>query len=113
MPKCQALIAREYKTKKADVNWPYCWPNGYNSPAVKTSFTGEVCGGDVTIRARAYDEGYHGGHSAELEINATCTRCRAPFYSTMNLLHEIWDGGRDIDLTFLLDMADVNSQPGD
>ena len=95
--KCQSRIIREYKTSKADCKWPEC------SSGPTDVGTLPVCGGDVTVIVRAVDEPDWGGHSAVLNIKATCSRCKFPFWPKRitweaNVLS--WDGW---DVTSLLE----------
>lgn len=67
---CEARILREFKTKKADTVWPAY--EGWDKL--------EPCGGVVTFEVRPGYEPYMGGADAKIEVEATCSRCRAPYY---------------------------------
>jgi len=71
MIKCQSHIVKEFKTRKA-----LCvWPNYQHFSKYP-----EICGGDVVIKVNLENEPHWGGTSAALEVTATCSRCRHPYF---------------------------------
>lgn len=79
MLKCESRIIREYKTLKADPLWPRCVYG--DAPAEELEKYPEVCGGDVTTVLVAKDEPDWGCTYAKLELEMTCSRCKAPYVS--------------------------------
>jgi len=111
--KCESIILREYKKAKADVAWPMCRPSGIweKTPDTSPHWKGKLsekerCGGDVTITVRAVNEPYYGGTSAQLEIEATCSRCRDPYYKGIQYVHNSEIDGY-LDITALLNTGEV------
>ena len=72
--KCEALIIRTYKTRKAAC----VWPRNMNGVETHHKNVGP-CGGEVTAVLKAVEEPYYGGVSAALSLELTCTRCKYPF----------------------------------
>lgn len=70
MIRCEARILREFKHKRAETVWPAY--EGWDKL--------EVCGGTVTLEVVATEEPYMGGSDPKIEVNAKCTRCRAPYF---------------------------------
>ena len=93
--KCEALITREFKTVKANsispemvTVRPDLYPGAH-----------EVCGGDVGASVKAVDRLYYGGHSSELRISATCSRCKYPYTELLCRLNQSAEINNEIDLT--------------
>lgn len=76
--KCQAIILKEYATKKADVFSPFYRPSEDWIP--NPDAIGEVCGGDVTATIEIEYEPYFGGSDATITVNEVCSRCKSPWY---------------------------------
>lgn len=81
--KCQSRIVKTFKTKKAECRWPEI-PGGLqdNFKLIPNPDAADlpVCGGDVTITVDAIDEPDWGGTYAKLDVKATCSRCRQPYF---------------------------------
>lgn len=101
--KCRARILKEYKVARADCMWP---ETQYGPSDIGTQ---EICGGDVTVIAKAEDEPYFGGSSARLVIEWTCSRCKHP-YAEGRLTT---DYTRELDITALFgDTHDTGNTEG-
>ena len=72
--KCQARILKTYKTKKADGMWP---ESTYGPNDVGTL---PICGGDVRVVVKAENMPDWGGTYAQMEIDASCTKCTHPWW---------------------------------
>ena len=94
--KCESRILKEYKTTKADMMWPET-RYGPNDTG-----TLPVCGGDVKVILKAVDEPYFGGCSSRLELNATCSKCKWPFWPGRIQLDQKMTMG-ELDITELLE----------
>lgn len=75
--RCEARIARRFKTVKAESVWPE------NQLGEKFAFAKHAkypaCDGEVTITAKCEGEPYMGGVDYALAIEATCSVCKSPF----------------------------------
>ena len=88
--KCESRVLKEYKTKKVDCTWP----ENANGPSNDVGNL-PVCGGEVFVFVNAIDEPYHGGHSAKLELDVQCSKCKWPFWpGRIQLEQDVqsWDG---------------------
>lgn len=94
---CTSRILKEYKTTKADCMWPE------TTHGPKDVGTLPVCGGVVHVKIQAVDEPDWGGHYATMKFEATCSKCKSPFWPGRIALEEritAWDG---FDITDLLE----------
>ena len=98
--KCQARIIKEHKSAKADVQWP---ESVYGPVALESYDKLPICGGDVLVKLRSVSEPDWGGTYSKLEIEATCNKCKHPWWPRrIAWENEVldWDGW---DVTSLLE----------
>ena len=97
--KCQSRIIKEYKSTKADC----MWPEDKYGPNEQKGLS--ICNGDINIRIKAVEEPEWGGHTTELKLEATCIKCKHPWWpGRIQLETDIanWEGW---DITSLLEQG--------
>ena len=72
--RCQSRILKDYKIAKADCMWP---ESIYGPTDVGTL---PVCNGEVTIKIKSYSEPSCCGRGDGIELEATCSRCKHPWF---------------------------------